>query len=98
MSSSPTALANATKVYSYVYVLCSLQAILLFQIAEQLIDVINDEYYTFPLPNSNLLITASSATLMGLSREPNGNVVCRLLWMYVIGPVKMNQVGTNATI
>ena len=49
---------------------------LLFQIAMELIDVIN-ENYTFPLPNSNVSIPALSAIIIGLSHGPtSGNAAC----------------------
>ena len=64
-------------VASYIYcVKLILHFVIILQIAEELVDVINKNY-TFPLPNSNLLIPASSATILGLSHhEPSGNVTC----------------------
>ena len=48
---------------------------LLFQIAEQLIGIVN-ENYTFPLPNSSLSISPLSVTMIGLHGLTSGNAAC----------------------
>ena len=66
MSSSSKALANATMVGYVNHIHQCIIHTLLFQIAMELIDIVN-ENYTFLLPNSNVSIYASSATIIGLS-------------------------------